>query len=127
MARKTFLYFAFGSNLLTERIHISNPSAVFRSIAKLKDHKLDFNYYSQVGMILVMNQTRNCIFILEMARSSGYHYPYPRYPCVGRAVGTEHGAHGDPGPAGECAYCLQQEDGGGKLKQYSKCSTNTSA
>ena len=48
MAKKTFLYFAFGSNLLTERIHINNPSAVFRSIAKLRDHKLDFNYFSQV-------------------------------------------------------------------------------
>eukprot|EP00092_Neocalanus_flemingeri_P063501 GFUD01076864.1.p1 GENE.GFUD01076864.1~~GFUD01076864.1.p1 ORF type:complete len:173 (-),score=69.32 GFUD01076864.1:83-601(-) len=47
MASKTFLYFAFGSNLLTERIHINNPSAVFRTIAKLKDHRLDFNYFSQ--------------------------------------------------------------------------------
>ena len=25
-----FLYFAFGSNLLRERLHISNPSAVFK-------------------------------------------------------------------------------------------------
>jgi hypothetical protein len=48
MAKKTFLYFAFGSNLLTERIQINNPSAVFRNIAKLRDHKLDFNYFSQV-------------------------------------------------------------------------------
>ena len=48
MAKKTFLYFAFGSNLLTERIQINNPSAVFRDIAKLRDHKLDFNYFSQV-------------------------------------------------------------------------------
>eukprot|EP00090_Calanus_glacialis_P003268 TRINITY_DN12421_c0_g1_i1.p1 TRINITY_DN12421_c0_g1~~TRINITY_DN12421_c0_g1_i1.p1 ORF type:complete len:186 (-),score=78.48 TRINITY_DN12421_c0_g1_i1:50-568(-) len=47
MAKKTFLYFAFGSNLLTERIQINNPSAVFRNIAKLRDHKLDFNYFSQ--------------------------------------------------------------------------------
>ena len=45
---KTFLYFAFGSNLLEKRIHINNPSAVFRSIAKLKDYKLGFNYFSQV-------------------------------------------------------------------------------
>ena len=50
MAKKTFLYFAFGSNLLTERIHINNPSAVFRSIAKLGEHKLDFNYFSQVAI-----------------------------------------------------------------------------
>lgn len=30
MAGSKFLYFAFGSNLLKERIHVSNPSAVFR-------------------------------------------------------------------------------------------------
>ena len=29
-----FLYFAFGSNLLRERLHISNPSAVFRFRSK---------------------------------------------------------------------------------------------
>ena len=45
--RKTFLYFAYGSNLLTERIHINNPSAVFKNIAKLSEHQLDFNYFSQ--------------------------------------------------------------------------------
>ena len=44
---KTFLYFAYGSNLLTERIHINNPSAKFQAIAKLSEHKLDFNYFSQ--------------------------------------------------------------------------------
>ena len=32
----TFLYFGFGSNLLKERIHISNPSAKFVCTAKLK-------------------------------------------------------------------------------------------
>ena len=33
--------------LLTERIHINNPSAVFKNIAKLSEHQLDFNYFSQ--------------------------------------------------------------------------------
>lgn len=31
-----FLYFAYGSNLLSKRIHINNPSAVRAGIAKLK-------------------------------------------------------------------------------------------
>ncbi len=31
-----FLYFGYGSNLLRERIHIMNPSAVFKTIAKLE-------------------------------------------------------------------------------------------
>ncbi|XP_007175319.1 gamma-glutamylcyclotransferase isoform X2 [Balaenoptera acutorostrata] len=52
---ESFLYFAYGSNLLTERIHLRNPSAVFCSVARLqkelkvcfscmefKDFKLDF-------------------------------------------------------------------------------------
>jgi len=42
-----FLYFAFGSNLLTERIHINNPSARFKCVAKLDDYKLTFNHYSK--------------------------------------------------------------------------------
>ncbi|XP_063610195.1 gamma-glutamylcyclotransferase-like [Penaeus indicus] len=42
-----FLYFAYGSNLLTERIHINNPSAKMVDIGKLKDFRLDFNYFSQ--------------------------------------------------------------------------------
>jgi gamma-glutamylcyclotransferase len=43
----SFLYFAFGSNLSSERIRINNPSARFKSIAKLSDHQLDFNYFSK--------------------------------------------------------------------------------
>ncbi|XP_069318069.1 gamma-glutamylcyclotransferase isoform X2 [Eulemur rufifrons] len=39
---ETFLYFAYGSNLLTERIHLRNPSAAFCCVARLKDFKLDF-------------------------------------------------------------------------------------
>ncbi|CAH2005519.1 unnamed protein product [Acanthoscelides obtectus] len=37
-----FLYFAYGSNLLAQRIHINNPSAVRAGIAKLNDYRLDF-------------------------------------------------------------------------------------
>ncbi|XP_022204592.2 gamma-glutamylcyclotransferase isoform X2 [Nilaparvata lugens] len=46
-ARNTFLYFAYGSNLLQQRIHIANPTAIFKTIAKLQDFRLDFNYYSE--------------------------------------------------------------------------------
>ena len=34
-----FLYFAYGSNLLTERIHVSNPSAKMLDIGMLKVSK----------------------------------------------------------------------------------------
>merc|ERR1719228_2719331 len=44
---ETFLYFAYGSNMLTERIKINNPSARFQGLAKLKGHKLDFNHLSK--------------------------------------------------------------------------------
>ncbi|KAF9421405.1 hypothetical protein HW555_002620 [Spodoptera exigua] len=40
----TTFYFAYGSNLLTKRLHINNPSAIFYSIAKLNNYRLDFNY-----------------------------------------------------------------------------------
>ncbi|XP_011729629.1 gamma-glutamylcyclotransferase isoform X2 [Macaca nemestrina] len=39
---ESFLYFAYGSNLLTERIHLRNPSAAFFCVARLQDFKLDF-------------------------------------------------------------------------------------
>ncbi|MEJ1279462.1 gamma-glutamyl cyclotransferase [Cricetulus griseus] len=42
---ETFLYFAYGSNLLTERIHLRNPSAVFCCVARLQDFKLDFGNF----------------------------------------------------------------------------------
>ena len=52
--RRTFLYFAYGSNLLTERIHINNPSAVFKNIAMLDGHQLGFNYFSQVLIYYIL-------------------------------------------------------------------------
>lgn len=33
---ETFMYFAYGSNLLSKRIHIQNPTAKRRTIGKLK-------------------------------------------------------------------------------------------
>eukprot|EP00095_Tigriopus_kingsejongensis_P001900 maker-scaffold287_size221780-snap-gene-1.25 protein:Tk01900 transcript:maker-scaffold287_size221780-snap-gene-1.25-mRNA-1 annotation:"hypothetical protein CAPTEDRAFT_224905" len=42
-----FLYFAFGSNLLTKRIHIQNPSAIAVGRALLKDYELDFRLPSK--------------------------------------------------------------------------------
>lgn len=32
----SFLYFAYGSNLLSDRIHLHNPSAVFFCVARLQ-------------------------------------------------------------------------------------------
>ncbi|KAK2903675.1 hypothetical protein QQF64_009147 [Cirrhinus molitorella] len=40
--RSTFLYFAYGSNLLKERLQLKNPSATIHCVAKLKDYKLVF-------------------------------------------------------------------------------------
>ncbi|XP_065255940.1 gamma-glutamylcyclotransferase [Emys orbicularis] len=38
----SFLYFAYGSNLLRERILLKNPSATFYAVANLQDFKLVF-------------------------------------------------------------------------------------
>ncbi|XP_051576199.1 gamma-glutamylcyclotransferase-like [Myxocyprinus asiaticus] len=38
----TFLYFAYGSNLLKERLQLKNPSAIVYCVARLKDYKLAF-------------------------------------------------------------------------------------
>ena len=46
----SFLYFAYGSNLLTRRIHFQNPSATFRDAAKLEGYKLEFRLPSQVNV-----------------------------------------------------------------------------
>ncbi|XP_055067568.2 gamma-glutamylcyclotransferase [Misgurnus anguillicaudatus] len=42
MNASTFLYFAYGSNLLKERLQLRNPSAIVYCVAKLKDYKLAF-------------------------------------------------------------------------------------
>lgn len=38
----TFLYFAYGSNLLKERLQLRNPSARVHCVARLQDYKLAF-------------------------------------------------------------------------------------
>ncbi|XP_051819383.1 gamma-glutamylcyclotransferase [Antechinus flavipes] len=40
-----FLYFAYGSNLLKERLQLQNPSAEFYCVALLQDFKLDFGNF----------------------------------------------------------------------------------
>uniref|UniRef100_A0AAZ3PCY9 Gamma-glutamylcyclotransferase n=2 Tax=Oncorhynchus tshawytscha TaxID=74940 RepID=A0AAZ3PCY9_ONCTS len=41
----TFLYFAYGSNLLKGRFQLKNPSASIHCVARLKDYKLIFGNY----------------------------------------------------------------------------------
>uniref|UniRef100_A0A8C9ZL99 Gamma-glutamylcyclotransferase b n=1 Tax=Sander lucioperca TaxID=283035 RepID=A0A8C9ZL99_SANLU len=43
--RHTFLYFAYGSNLLKERLQLKNPSATVHCVARLKDYRLVFGNY----------------------------------------------------------------------------------
>ncbi|XP_063358027.1 gamma-glutamylcyclotransferase-like [Cydia amplana] len=45
---EVFFYFAYGSNLLSNRIHIKNPSAVYYGPAKLPDFRLDFGMQVQM-------------------------------------------------------------------------------
>ena len=56
MTEKTFLYFAYGSNLSTERIHINNPSAVAKGPAILEGYKLNFNMRSSVSYVYYVIQ-----------------------------------------------------------------------
>ncbi|XP_068603361.1 gamma-glutamylcyclotransferase a [Brachionichthys hirsutus] len=42
-----FMYFAFGSNLLKERLQFANPSAVFRATGRLKDYGLNFGLWEE--------------------------------------------------------------------------------
>lgn len=46
-SNQTFMYFAYGSNLLSKRIKFQNPTAVRRGPGKLKDYRLDFNTQSE--------------------------------------------------------------------------------
>ncbi|XP_056596814.1 gamma-glutamylcyclotransferase a [Triplophysa dalaica] len=40
-----FMYYAYGSNLLKERLQLNNPSAVFHCIGKIKDYRLNFGLW----------------------------------------------------------------------------------
>ncbi|XP_077362871.1 gamma-glutamylcyclotransferase-like [Festucalex cinctus] len=43
----TFAYFAFGSNMLKERVRLRNPSATFLDTGRLKDYQLDFGMWGK--------------------------------------------------------------------------------
>ncbi|XP_028820051.1 gamma-glutamylcyclotransferase a [Denticeps clupeoides] len=43
----SFLYFAYGSNLLRERLRLQNPSAEFVSVGRLKDYVLRFGLWAE--------------------------------------------------------------------------------
>ncbi|XP_029299835.1 gamma-glutamylcyclotransferase a [Cottoperca gobio] len=47
LANGRFMYFAFGSNLLKERLQLANPSAMFCTTGRLKDYKLNFGLYEK--------------------------------------------------------------------------------
>ncbi|KAM6899286.1 gamma-glutamylcyclotransferase a [Xenentodon cancila] len=47
VASGRFRYFAFGSNLLKERLQLSNPTAIFFSTGRLKDYKLNFGLWKE--------------------------------------------------------------------------------
>ncbi|XP_054017040.1 gamma-glutamylcyclotransferase [Dryobates pubescens] len=44
-AGRCFLYYAYGSNLLRERLLLKNPSAVLGAVARLQDYKLEFGHH----------------------------------------------------------------------------------
>ncbi|XP_068584649.1 gamma-glutamylcyclotransferase a [Cebidichthys violaceus] len=48
-ANGRFMYFAFGSNLLKERLQLANRSAVFHTTGRLKDHELNFGLCEKSG------------------------------------------------------------------------------
>ncbi|XP_051926652.1 gamma-glutamylcyclotransferase-like isoform X2 [Hippocampus zosterae] len=43
----TFAYFAFGSNMLRERLQLENPSATYLDTGRLKDYQLDFGVWDR--------------------------------------------------------------------------------
>ncbi|KAM3596609.1 uncharacterized protein V6R79_017739 [Siganus canaliculatus] len=47
VANGRFMYFAFGSNLLKERLHLANPSAIFCTTGRLKDYELRFGLWEK--------------------------------------------------------------------------------
>ncbi|KAK5639984.1 hypothetical protein RI129_010795 [Pyrocoelia pectoralis] len=58
--QKTYLYFAYGSDLLTERIH-RDTGAIRAGIGKLKCHRLDFHFYRNLwhGYVATIVQDDN--------------------------------------------------------------------
>lgn len=46
-ANGCFMYFAFGSNLLKERLQLANPTAIFCTTGRLKDYELNFGLWGK--------------------------------------------------------------------------------
>ena len=71
-----FLYFAFGSNMCTKRIHINNPSAVFKHVAIVQGYKLFFGYsdtnVSKLFKKLLRNTLQSRIFNSTFRKSFVY-------------------------------------------------------
>ncbi|XP_011875189.1 PREDICTED: gamma-glutamylcyclotransferase-like [Vollenhovia emeryi] len=59
----TFLYFAYGSNLLAKRIRLSNPTAVAKDIGCIKNFRLDFHRHSKrwQGTSATIVETENSV------------------------------------------------------------------
>ncbi|XP_077272846.1 gamma-glutamylcyclotransferase [Temnothorax americanus] len=59
----TFLYFAYGSNLFSKRIRLSNPTAVMKNIGYIKNFRLDFHRYSKrwQGASATIVETENSV------------------------------------------------------------------
>lgn len=74
----TFLYFAYGSNLLIQRLHLKNPSAKFVDVAELKGYKLTFTSFGKDPLTLTwmggaatvlksrQSSVWGCVYSLEM-------------------------------------------------------------
>lgn len=88
--RSTFLYFAYGSNLLTKRIHLQNPSAIRKGIAELKvneSNAIDYVQHSKINAITGF-LTSSIIFLnLVFHRDIVWDFIYQ---LASHQYGTEH-------------------------------------
>jgi hypothetical protein len=75
-----FLYFAFGSNLLEQRVKINSPSAEFICYATLKNYKLVFAGHSErwhgaSGSVLNLQLKRHCLVLTIRNSRRNYFEP----------------------------------------------------
>jgi hypothetical protein len=69
---KSFLYFAYGSNLLAQRIHINSPSAVRKEIGKLKASSRVQKTFSDTDKLILVYDFINSVELLYKTRNKGY-------------------------------------------------------
>ena len=119
--RSTFLYFAYGSNLLTERIHFQNPSATFKSAAQLDGYKLEFRLPSKVRHSLVNRIVMLWLQVAEVEWLRGHHHRVAGGEHVWLSMGVGHGPLEDPRQPGRCSSRFLWEDKGGGMD---KCTLN---